>query len=50
MNRQEIIDERFDERLDEIVDNKCDDEVVIYMFSQFKKKNTMLTRFFVIMF
>jgi hypothetical protein len=32
----------------EIIDDKCDDEVILYVFSQLKK-NTLLTRFFVIM-
>jgi hypothetical protein len=36
-----IIDERFDEHLNEIVDDKCDDEIVIHMFSQFKEKHVV---------
>ncbi len=40
-------DENF---FDEIVDDKCDDEIIIHVFSQFKKKNTLLTRFLVVMF
>ncbi len=35
--------------LNEIIDDKCDDEVITHVFSQFKK-NTLLTRFFVMMF
>jgi hypothetical protein len=33
-----LIAKIFDERFDKIIDDKCDDKVVIYMFSQFKKK------------
>ncbi len=42
--------ENDDESLfDKIVDDKCDNEVITHVLSQFKK-NTLLTRFFVMMF
>jgi hypothetical protein len=34
--------------LDEIIDDKCDDEVITHVLSQLKK-NTLLTRFLVMM-
>ncbi len=42
--------ENDDESLfDEIVDNKCNDKIIIHVFSQLKK-NTLLTRFFVMFY